>query len=219
MPPSTAPEPTHTLQLHQPADLGDGYSLQLEGVVIETIEASPDGAYPGGGAVQVELLLKRALHEQRMSLLDISEGYDPKLVGWLGDFRVRLLEVDDMHTRPKVALLVEAVGDEPSPGPPQRHRVARGESFELGDGDRVEFTGHSHKRTHEGQTSPLIVHLDWHTPGQEPVTDYASLEPSTGDRTWRWRDLELTLVDWAYGDWIELDVRRFERRRVADISR
>lgn len=195
--------------------LGGAYTLQLEEVLIETIVASPDGMYPGGGAVRVDLLLKRELHQRRISLVDITEGYGPKLAGWLDDFRVTLVEVHDMHTQPRVALAIEVVGHTLSAEPHKHHRVARGESFTLEDGDRIEFTGHSHKRTHEGQSSPLIVHLDWHTPGQEPVTDYASLYPSDGDRTWRWRDLEFTLLDWSYGDWIEVDVRRLKRRRVS----
>ncbi len=211
-----APEPTHTLQLRQPVALGDDFTLEVEGVTIETIEPSPDGAYAGGGAVQVDLLLRRELDEQRVSLLDITEGYDPKLVAWLGNFRVRLIEVKQMHTEPRVALVIESIGESVSSAPQQRHRVGRGESFELGDGDRIEFSGHGHKRTRPGQTSPLLVHLIWHTPGQEPVSGSVSLEPSTGDRTWRWRDLELTLADWDYGDWIEVDVRRFERLRVPD---
>lgn len=209
------PAPTHTLAVRESADLGDGFTLEVENVVIETLEPSPDGAYPGGGAVQVDLLLRRDLHERRVSLLEITQGYEPKLVGWLDDFRVRLVEVEDMHTNPRVALVIEAVGEARTGVPPTRHRVARGESFGLGEGDRVQFTGHSHKRTRPGQTSPLIVHLDWLTPGQEPVTDYVSLRPSGGDRTWRWRDLELTLVSWDYNAWIEVDVRRFERHRVA----
>ncbi len=215
MTPPDTPQPTHTLSLETPVAIGDGYTIAVENVVIETIEPSPDGAYPSGGAVEVNLLLERDLYQQRASLLEITDGYDPKLVAWLDNFRVSLVEVRDMELEPKVSLVIETVGDTLLPGPPQRHRLARGKSFELGDGDRVEFTGHSHKRTRQGQTSPLLVHLRWDSPGQEPATDTASLRPPKGLRTWAWRDLEFTLIDWDYDAWIEVDVRRFERRRVS----
>ena len=42
-----------------------------------------------------------------------------------------------------------------------------------------------------------------------------NLQTSDGETTWRFRDYELTLLDWAYDRWMELEIHRLERVRVA----
>lgn len=210
MPSGAHAKPTHTLQLHEPVDLGRGYTLQVQDLIAATVEGPDTGAI-----VRVELLLQRDLYQLQGWVTEFTASDEPNPGVWLDHFRIRLIEVEDFYGDAQVALAVETVGDTLTSAAPERHRIARGQSFAPEDDNRIEFVGHSHKKTGPDEHSPLIVELDWHSPGQDPVRDYASVMPLAGDRTWTWRDLEFTLVDWDYDAWIEVDVRRFERRRIA----
>ena len=125
-----------------------------------------------------------------------------------------MVEVTEMHTNPQVALVVESVSERRLDGPPQRVRIERGRAVTLDDGHRLEFAGHSHKRVEADQSSPLIVSTRWSLPGFEPTDDTVNLETSDGERSWRFRDRELTLLDWDYDRWMELEIHALARVRV-----
>lgn len=215
-PPSapTPMQPTHVLVPGTAVPIDGSTTLVVEGVVVETLEPSPDGAYPGGGAVEVSLRLQRGDYEQHTSLLDITEGYQSRRVAWLDDVRIELVEVADVHNAPKVHVVMETVGEDTA-GPPRRIRIERGQTVTLDDGHRLQFVAHGHKRTFENQASPLIVHTRWHLPGFEPIDHGENLQTSEGERTWRVRDVQLTLIDWDYDGWMELEIRPLRRVPIA----
>lgn len=204
-------QPTHVLVSDSPVPVDASTTLTVDGVIVETLEPSPDGAYPGGGAIEISLRLQRGGYESRTSLLDITEGYEPRRVAWLDDLRIELVEVKDLHHAPKVHVVLETVGTTTTDAPAQRIRIERGQTVTLADGHRLEFVGHGHKRTFENQASPLIVHTRWNLPGFEPVDDGENLQTSEGERTWRFRDVQLTLIDWDYDGWMELEIRALRR--------
>lgn len=204
-------QPTHVLVSGSPIPVDTSTTLTVDGVTVETLEPSPDGAYPGGGAVEVSLRLQRGHYEAHTSLLDITEGYEARRVAWLDDVRIELVTVEDVHRAPKVHVVLETVGAKTTDAPPQRIRVERGQTVTLDDGHRLEFVGHGHKRTFENQSSPLIVHTRWHLPGFEPIDHAENLQTSEGERTWRVRDRQLTLIDWDYDGWMELEIRALRR--------
>lgn len=213
--PVNAPlEPTHILRPDVPLTLDDGTTLMVEMVVAEQIEASPEGDYPAGSAISVPLVLRRGSYEERASLLDITEGYDAQMVAWLAEYRVELVEVREFHRDPQVHLVIETVADTRTDAAPTRIRIERGQTVQLGETEALEFTGHGHKRTFEGQDSPLIISMRWHASGAEPVDHSVNLETSRGDRSWRFRDHEVTLREWEYDAWMELEVHALARNRV-----
>ncbi len=205
---------THVLVPGNAIALDHGTTLTAQSVVVETLEPSPDGAYPGGGAIEVALRLQRGQYVLDTSLLDITEGYTPRRVAWLEDFRVELVQVEDVHGAPKVHVVLETVSEQHTDAPGRRVRIERDQTVILDDGHRFEFLGHSHKRTFANQASPLIVHARWSLPGFEPLGDIASLQTSEDERTWRVRDVEVTLIDWDYDDWMELEIRHLRRTPV-----
>lgn len=204
-------QPTHVLIPGSPTRLDDSTTITVDDVIVETLEPSPDGAYPGGGAVEVSLTVRRGHDEQHTSLLDITEGYQARPVAWVHDLRIELVSVEDVHAAPQVQVVLETASDETTGGPPQTVRVERGETVTLADGHQLEFVAHGHKRTHANQASPLIVRTRWSLPGFEPTEHSVNLQTSDDERSWSVRDVELTLLDWDYDAWMELEIRALRR--------
>ena len=110
--------------------------------------------------------------------------------------------------RPSVDIFVDRITDQ-FDGDPVTVSLKEGESADIG-GTTVRFDGHSHKRTSPGQRSPLITNLTF-DPDGENVGEYVSLFPPE-EATWRWRNYDFRLVDWDYGQRIDLEVRRRQLR-------
>lgn len=209
-----APEPTHSLALRESVRLGPKHQLRAQDIVVESIEASPDGSYPAGSGITVSLVMTRDTFELPFELSLLSAGYASHTVGWVEDHRFTLLGVEDPLGKPAVSLVVQRVINTKTDNPPDRGRISKDHPLTLHDGVEVTFLGHSHKRTHAGQTSPLMISLQWLAPDAKPVQDGTSLYPTKGDRSWRFRDRDVTLDDHRYGDWMDLTIQRLQLQRI-----
>jgi|GEM_PF-1969513 len=215
--PEPKPEPTHVLELRKPVALDRQNNLRVESVVIESIEPSPDGEYPAGAGIDVGVVMQRGKYEVRASMTELSEGYASQPVAWLENYRVTLLAVDDPHNAPKVSVTVERVSEDSPPGAPTIGRLSEATPISLDDETVLRFLGHSHKRTYPGQTSPLMIAVRWETPGAEPEDQHTSIMPD-GPREFFWRDRVVKVVEWQYGDWMDLEIRQRALERVTQAS-
>jgi len=200
--PAAEEAPVHTITEGEAVTLSDGHRLSLESLVVESIAGSPNGAYPSGSGVVVEVSVAGARAE--LSLL--SEGYDSRTEAWAGSYRVRLLAADDRQAKVRV----DAVLDEVEEVVTEKTTLSRGESLAVPGGPKVTFLGHSHKRTHEGQRSPLIVELSY-----DHDVDNVSLYPPEAS-TWAWHDLRFELLDHEVGESITV---KLTRQRLAPLLR
>jgi hypothetical protein len=109
--PATPPQPTHVVALGSVIALDGETSLRLADVTIEQIEASPTDpeSYPAGSGISVTLVAERAGQEQRATLTLLSAGYESRPQASLHGYRITLLDVEEPHRSPRVALLVEPV--------------------------------------------------------------------------------------------------------------
>lgn len=108
------PRPTHCVGLGETIALDGETSLRVDDVIIEEIAASPDDpqSYPAGSGVSVRVVLVRGGEEQRATLTQLSAGYESRGAGSLHGYRVTLVEVEQPHRSPRVALAVERVQGE-----------------------------------------------------------------------------------------------------------
>lgn len=214
--PKAMPTPTHVLSPQQPAPLDEGTTIEVEGVVIESIEASPEDpeAYPAGSGIDVTVVIRQGSYEQRAELGLLSAGYDSHPVAWLEDARVTLLDVADPHRAPRVSLLVERVSDQETGEPPERVRVTKDQEAQLADGTGLTLLGHGHKHTMEGQRSPLLIAVRWHEPGFPPDDQHTSVGPDEDEQRWPWRDRVIEVLDYRYDQWMELSITRRRLERV-----
>ena len=207
------PEPTHVLELRKPVPLDRENELRVESVVIESIEPSPDGAYPGGSGIDVEVVMQRGRYEVRGSMTSLSEGYASRPSAWLEQYRVTLVDVDDPHNAPKVSLVVERVSEEEPTGEPTKGRLSKATPITLPDGTELRFLGHSHKSVSAGMTSPLMISVQWAVPGYDAVDQHTSIE-TDGRRTFDWHEQVVKVVEWQYDDWMDVEIRRRKLERV-----
>lgn len=207
------PKPTHVLELRKPVRLDQDNELRVESVVIESIEPSPDGAYPAGSGIDVEVVMQRGQYEVRGTMTSLSEGYTSRPIAWLEQYRVTLVDVDDPRKAPEVSLVVERVAEGEATGEPSEGRLSAATPMTLPDGTELRFLGHSHKSVSAGMTSPLMISVQWAVPDYEAVDQHTSIE-TDGDRAFEWRDLVVKVVDWQYDDWMDLEVRRRKLERV-----
>lgn len=214
--PAPMPPPTHVLSIREPVPLEGQTTLEIESVVIESIEASPADpeAHPAGSGIEVSVLLRRGTYEQRTSLTQLSPGYRSRPVGWLEDYRISLLDVADPHRAPRISVVIERVGEARTDAPPVRLRVDKGQPQPLPDGTLLTLLGHGHKRTMTGQSSPLLVALEWSSPGEEPEAQDLSLGPGDDVMRWTWRDLEIEVSAYDYDAWMDLSISRRVLERI-----
>lgn len=108
------PRPTHFIGLGETIALDGETSLRVDDVIIEEIAASPDDpqSYPAGSGISVRVVLVRGGEEQRATLTQLSAGYESRGAGSLHGYRVTLVEVEQPHRSPRVALAVERVQGE-----------------------------------------------------------------------------------------------------------
>lgn len=178
-------------------------AIELISYVIEQIEASPDNpeSYPAGSGVVMALMLEGSTLE----LSDLSEGYESESIGWTNSYKVTLLSHDSKAST--VDLQVQRIGDaDATPAGPST-RIERGASLAFGEGWAMIFQGHGHKRVYEGQTSPLMVGLEFQKAGQEVLQVTHHVYPPDAT-TWRFRDFEFDMRNHEYDRFMELQVRR-----------
>lgn len=125
-------------------------------------------------------------------------------VCWADSFRVELVA---LHGPPKNAadIRVESAVEPKDAKATRTQRIDRGQEIKIGDDTLLRFVGHSHKRTSPGQTSPLIVEVEYMVGDQPPELDFVSLHPPD-DRSWRWHEFGFESVAHEYGQWMELKV-------------
>lgn len=107
----TALRPTHVVGLDETVTLDDATSLRVADVIIEEIAASPDDpeSYPAGSGISVTVVVVRGGQEQRATLTQLSAGYESQAQGTLHGYRITLLDVEQPHRSPRVALATERV--------------------------------------------------------------------------------------------------------------
>lgn len=105
------PQPTHVVALDEAVALDGETSLRVADVVIEEIAASPSDSqsYPAGSGISVTVVATRAGQELRATLTVLSAGYESRAQGVLHGYRVTLLDVEQPHRSPRVALAIERV--------------------------------------------------------------------------------------------------------------
>jgi hypothetical protein len=211
------PDPTHVLHLHQAVALDGGASLEVEQVVIESIEAGPDdpGAYPAGSGIDVTVVVRQDGNEHRVTLTRL-EGYVSQPTRWVDPFRITLLDVASPHRDPQVSLLVQRpLSPLPADAPAHSVRLVKGgPDVDIDADTRLRLVEHGHKIGMDASPSPLIVAVQWLVSGFDPEPQGVNLGPAPAPLRWRWRDLDLTVTDYAYDEWMELSVRRHPLQRV-----
>ena len=181
----------------RPVTLG-GVRVELREVVNEEI-AAPDGSGAGGLAVAT-----LAVGDEQVTLADGAAGY-AQHEAWVGDLRVRLVEMGDAYA-PFVVLRLERADGEVLE---ERTVTLPGDDPQIGPGVRIARWRHVHReRMVGGPPSPLGVHLRLAVEGvRRPVMVEANLHLPE-ERTFSWRDYSFEVLDHEYGERMVLRVRR-----------
>jgi hypothetical protein len=214
-PAAPARESTVSLALNAPwTEPRTGARFELQSLVVEQIEASPENpaAYPAGAGVVMTLVAAGS----EVELSELPAAYAPKRVAWVEGWRIQLLSFDDRP--PTVDIALERITDEVVVGSERTVEVRKGEELALSDELTMRFDGHGHKRVMAGQRSPLVVHVTYVEAGTTQQASYNLLTPPD-DRAWRWQDHELRLVDHAYDERMTLSVRRLRLAPVPPAAR
>lgn len=207
--PMTTAAPNLVLARDQraPLFLGSTATIRYDGLAIEDIAASPDGAYPAGSGVSLTLIVDGGAAPLRRGVNLLSPGYSSRAAAWFGDIRVTLLDVKDPYKKDvKVELRVERVTDEVLPETPVQVRVAAGGTIDLDAETQLEFLGNSTKTISKGDRAPLMVALRWLVAGEEP--EKTEFNAGSGPYGWDWRDRRFTIVAHAYNEWMQLKIER-----------
>ncbi len=194
------------LAANQQLTIGPGVTLRYDNLVIEEIAAGPSSAYPAGSGLTLTLIVDGLNGPIRRSVSLLSEGYTSKREAWFDRFRVTVNDVTSPHRDAVVELVVEQVTDRA--GTPTSANVVKGGSVALGTASMF-FRGHGSKHIGPGETSPLMVALEYSVPGEEP--ERVELNVGTGPRhSWRWRDYELTVLAHEFDAWMRLQIARLQ---------
>lgn len=187
---------------------GTTLTLRYDNLVIESIEPSPDGNYPAGSGITLNLHREGGAPPLRRNVSLLSSGYTSRNAAWFDDVRVTLLDVKDPQQKSaRVELLVERVTAEPA-GDAREVRVTRGQSLELAPDTRVEFLGNSTKEISAGERPPLLVAVRYLVSGEEPVSSEFNVGPDDTPQIWTWRDQRFTVLKYAYNEWMQVKVQR-----------
>ncbi len=186
----------------------EGNTVEFKNATIESIAGSPDGAYPDGSGVVMQFDIDGLPVE--LSLL--SDGYESKSVHWHYGFMVEVVKYDDEAN--KVHLHIGRVGDQTT-GDSETLRVETKGEISLPDGNTMRFEYHTHKRTHVGQKSPLVVHVSyWNVKDlpdgiqvREALGEKSyNLGPPAAGASWSWRATHFELLSHQYSRFMELKV-------------
>ncbi|MBK8261677.1 MAG: hypothetical protein IPK80_10090 [Nannocystis sp.] len=198
-----------TLAPNQRLALGGGVTVRFSGVTVESIEASPDGSYPGGSGVTLVLVFEGSAAPVRREISLLSAGYDSIREAWLDTYRVEVIEVEDPTRAPRLVLIAERVTDRVRPEQPLRVRVQRGGEVALGS-TRMKFLGHSTKEIDAGESPPLLVAVEYQPLRGELERLETHVGADVNPQRWRWRDYLFTIDSYAYDAWMELSIARLE---------
>jgi hypothetical protein len=198
-----------TLAPNQRLALGGGLTVHFSGVTVESIEASPDGSYPGGSGVTLMLVFEGLAAPVRREISLLSAGYESMREAWLDLYRVEVLEVEDPTRAPRLVLFAQRVTDAVRPEQPLRVRVQRGGEVALGS-TRMKFLGHSTKEIGADESPPLLVAVEYQPLRGEPERLETNVGTDAGPQRWRWRDYLFTIEAYAYDAWMELSIARLE---------
>jgi hypothetical protein len=194
------------LAANQQLTIGPGVTLRYDNLVIEEIAAGPSPGYPAGSGLTLTLIVDGLNGPIHRSVSLLSEGYTSKREAWFDRFRVTVNDVTSPHRDAVVELVVEQVTDRA--GPPTNANVVKGGSVALGTASMI-FRGHGSKHIGPGETSPLMVALEYSVPGEEP--ERAELNVGTGPRpSWRWRDYEITAIAHEFDASMSLQIARLQ---------
>ena len=184
-----------------PLELTDYVAVELVDYVIEQTAPPDDTQAPEHGVV-----ISLRVDGYDVSLYQSAAVGAPGAVAWVSDYRVEV--AGDDPSGPWVDLHIDRIGPDRVPKSVHSVRVTRGQTIELGDGATMEFTGHGHKSVMAGgPPSPLLVRVTYRDAVGHSEDDQASLHPPE-EATWHWRDHELVLGEYAYDDYMVLELAR-----------
>ncbi len=83
-----------SLELNKKAVIGGELEVELAGITVEEIEASPDGDSPAGSGATVTLKLKKGETTAEIDLSMLSVGYESKLKIEWEDYNIHLVEAE-----------------------------------------------------------------------------------------------------------------------------
>lgn len=224
MTPTTPPPPAPTspapaaasvpLVKDQRLALGGGVTVHFTDVVVEAIEASPDGAYPGGSGITLALIFEGMGAPERREISLLSAGYASVPAAWFDRYRVTVTAVEDPLRAPRLRVVAERVGERVRPGAPRSVRVERGGEVALEDATMV-FLGHSSKHSDGREPSPLMVAVEYRAPGGPPDRSERNVGADDRPQRWSWRDYRFTIAAHAYDAWMQLSIERLELEPVS----
>jgi hypothetical protein len=202
--------PTGLIWLQRGGNQRIGYiTINLTGLVFEEIAEAPGAAeaYPAGSGVTATLLLEHDFGMTgEMNLELLSPPYDGRREGLFFGYRLVLTNVGQGPGNDGVELQV-IQNEDITLSLLGRLRLELDTWQHLAGLGWIRFTRHGHKRTlPDGPESPLIVALEYHsllTKHQE-----VQVKTSKGTGTWAWRRWRFYLLDYRYGQWMELLVAR-----------
>lgn len=182
------------------------YHLAWEALQIERLEPDPSDPDDAGG----DLAMLSLTVAGRRCTLQVAPDPAATAPCWAGEYRVHLVALEGSPS-PSAQIVLLRVSDEAA-AEPREVRLQAGDVIELSAGVQMRFDGHSHKRTSPGQRSPLMVDVEYTSPGTKPEYRSPHLLPPE-ETTWTWREFVFESLDYAYDDWVRLKIT--PRRLVA----
>jgi len=184
-------------------------TINLAGLVFEEIAEAPGAAeaYPAGSGASASLLLNHDFGMTRaMELELLSPPYGGRQEGFFFAYRLRLTNVSQGPGNDGVELQVSQE-DELSLQPLGKLRLELDKWQYLAGLGWIRFTRHGHKQTEpDGPDSPLIVVLEYRSLLTRHQEVQVQTRRNTG--TWAWRRWRFYLLDFGYGEWMEVLVAR-----------
>lgn len=208
-----SPAPRMTLAPNERLPLGGGVTVHFEGVTVESIEASPDGSYPGGSGITLMLIFEGMGAPVRREISLLSAGYESVREAWFERWRVEVVEVEDPSRKPRLVVTAEQVTERVRPGQPIAARLQRGAEIELGS-TRMKFLGHSTKQIEAGEAPPLLVALEYQPFRAEAERFELHVGTEARPQGWSWRDYRFNVEAQAYDAWVQLSIARLELEPV-----
>ena len=88
-------------------------------------------------------------------------------------------------------------------------KLKLGESYSLSKSVTIRLKEHSHKRTHVGEVSPLIIYMDYLENGK--VLETKQFNVFKDEKTFNWRELHLEFINNAYREWSEMRISNIKQ--------
>ncbi len=198
------PVPTTTLKLGESTQLTgeSGPFAKLTDVTSEAIAESPADpeSYPAGSGVTLALEMAGRTY----TFSELSQGYESKMVDWSPEYRITLVDVDPGAGTANFQ--IERITETATKTLHSNVRIDLNGELALEDDVKAAFIHHGHKRTFEGQQSPLMVSMRYSHGGQEIATEMQSVFPPGA--AWTWRNYRFELGEYSYGEFMHLTVHQ-----------